>query len=260
MTSPDPALLHLEGLYDRVVSGTSQSVEELLRHDRVSEMCECYGKRHFVRLPDIAPRQALTEIASILKPLLEPLFEPVVVYHEETADGLLGYGSRFNRLDPGLVYDPAIRERLQALFVSIGVMDFGTRLSTCLMPLMRTIVGDVEWRRIYLYLYRQGDYVGVHDDSHVGNRIDVQFPVCVGGTGGIRVLSGNLLEMQVDATGTANILGSNMWHDVPPFVRTGRSKDAFRLNFGLRFVPPGTDGAGKKKAASPSGADRRWTR
>ena len=74
----------------------------------------------------------------------------------------------------------------------------------------------------------------------MGRRVDVQFPVTMGGSGGLRVLRDGLFEMHYDAAGTANILGPAMWHEVPPLMRSG-AVEPFRLNLGLRFTPDAAD-------------------
>jgi hypothetical protein len=119
----------------------------------------------------------------------------------------------------------------------VGFTAFGAGLGKARTPLIRRVVGDVTYRRAYLYLYREGDYIGAHDDHHVGNRIDVQFAVTLDGAGGIRVLSDGFFRMHYDVAGSMNILGPTMWHDVPQPLRVSPTATPRRLTIGLRFTP-----------------------
>src|SRR5262249_18724187 len=141
------------------------------------------------------------------------------------------------RVDPHCTRHPETREKLSLLLNSLGLTEFTSFLGGKLTPLIRYIAGPVNFRRGYFYLYDEGDYISVHDDHHVGARVDVQFPVSFGTSGGIRVLSEGFLRMHYDSAGSMNVLGPRIWHDVPPLLRGVSGNDPRRVNIGLRFTP-----------------------
>ena len=152
---------------------------------------------------------------------------------EPTPHGRLSDGARFRRVDPYCAPQP---EKLTRLLAALGLTDFGFRLASKLTPLIRHIAGPVTFRRLYFYLYKEEDYLSVHDDRHVGARVDVQFPVTLGTIAGVRVLSDGLLRVHYDSPGSMNVLGPCVWHDVPPLLRGVSGIEPQRLNIGLRFT------------------------
>src|SRR6185312_13136889 len=111
--------------------------------------------------------------------------------HAATEDGGLTDGASFARLDPTCSPRRASMEHLLEL---VGLAGFGRLLGERLTPLIRRLAGDVRYERVYCYLYAAGDYVSVHDDHHVGDRVDVQFAVSLHSVGGLRVLEDGLLR------------------------------------------------------------------
>jgi hypothetical protein len=140
-------------------------------------------------------------------------------------------------VDPHTNHDHAIREKLAVLLDQLGFAQFGALLAARLTPLIRKIVGQVSYRRVYFYFYKEGDYITAHDDHQVGARVDVQFPLTLRSSGGIRLLKGGFLEMQYDRAGSMNLLGPSIWHDVPPLMRSATGEDPLRINLGFRFTP-----------------------
>jgi hypothetical protein len=236
MLLSEASLSELQRHYDQILGLTPHVTRLLADLDLAQELRERYASARFARIEDVVPSQSLSVVATTLASILEPVIEEVTARHEAGPDGTLSYGSRFRRLDPACLGNPATREKLELLLDRLGLVAFGSALGLKLTPLIRRIVGDVSYRRAYLYVYEEGDYISAHDDHHVGNRIDVQFPLTVSGVGGIRVLSDGLLRMHYDVPGTMNILGPSMWHDVPPLLRTAATMPR-RVNLGLRFTP-----------------------
>ena len=61
------------------------------------------------------------------------------------------------------------------------------------------------------YIYNEGDYISVHNDHHVGQRVDVQLPVTLGTVAGVRVLSNGFLRTHYDTVGAMNVPGTRTW-------------------------------------------------
>jgi hypothetical protein len=162
--------------------------------------------------------------------------EHVALRQELDAAGRLSDGARFRRIDPVFLGHPDLSAKMSALLQQLGVVDFASSLARKLTPLICLIAGAVRFDRPYFYLYGEGDYISAHDDNHVGERVDVQFPVTTGSVGGVRVLADGFLRMHYDTTGSMNVLGPCMWHDVPPLLRIDTSVDPQRTVFGLRFL------------------------
>jgi hypothetical protein len=237
MALSETGLDDLQQHYDELLHLTPHATRLLAAPGLTDPLCQRYAATRFARVEDVLPAVPLTGVSMSLAAILEPLFEEVTTRHEVKPDGTLSYGSRFRRIDPACLGNPDTRAKLERLFDRLGLDTFGAALGHKLTPLIRHIVGDVRYSRTYLYLYEEADYIGAHDDHHVGNRIDVQFPVTVGGVGGIRVLSDGLFRIQYDNAGSMNILGPSMWHDVPPLLRAAPATPPRRVNLGLRFTP-----------------------
>ncbi len=214
------------------------AAEALLADPDLAEpMRQHYASTRFLHLEGVLNPEPLKAAAAGFSAMLAPLAQEVIMRHQPGPDGKLSDGSRFRRVDPAFGPDPALREKLGTVLERVGFLRFGAALGARLSPLIRRITGPVTYRRPYLYLYEEGDYISAHDDSHVGDRVDVQFPVTLAGAGGIRVLKDGLFEMVYDRTGSMNILGPAMWHDVPPLMRTDNGTAPRRVNIGLRFTP-----------------------
>lgn len=230
------ALAGLDGRCAQILSLTTEA-NQLLADLRLAEPIRSeYAEAGFVKVPNVAPAGALTGLLTDLLPILSPIAEEVSLLHAPTAQHTLSDGARFRRVDPHFARQPATREKLTCLLDSLGLLEFGFLLGTKLTPLIRYVVGPVSFQRVYFYLYREGDYISVHDDHHVGARVDVQFPVSIGTVAGVRVLSEGFLRMHYDSPGSMNILGPCVWHDVPPVLRGLAGVDPQRINIGLRFA------------------------
>lgn len=232
-----PPLDRLEENYAAVLQLTSRAQALLANLESTAELRSVYAATRFVRVTDVLPGDALTELAARLGALLRPLATVVLFPHAPKHQSVLSFGGRFHKVDTGRPLGSKGQSKLDRLLGELGVTAFGGKLGVALTPLVRAIVGDVEYQRTYFYFYDEGDYIGAHDDSHVGERIDVQFPITFDGVGGIRVLSDGLFRMHYDRAGVMNILGPSMWHEVPPVVAVTDGKPPRRVNVGLRFEP-----------------------
>jgi hypothetical protein len=197
-----------------------------------------YASTGFVKVHGVLPAESFTALVDDLLPVLGAVAEPVLLRHQPTLHGGLSDGACFARIDPGCSSESGMLSRL---FDMLGLHAFGALLAARVSPLVRHLAGDVNYKRLYCYVYREGDYVSVHDDHHVGDRVDVQFAHSEGSHGGLRVLTDGLLQMQYDRPGSMNVLGPRVWHDVPPLLRASDGVDPQRLNLGLRFIPVQAD-------------------
>jgi len=202
---------------------------------RAKKLRDAYQRLGFVKVSSVLPASPFSEFFALLLPLLSRICEEVSQKHQVQSGNVLSDAWRFRRIDPYCLRNPVTREMMSTLLEDIGLSSFTSMLASKLTPLVGYIVGPVRYTRSYFYLYLEGDYISVHDDHHVGDRVDVQFPVSIGTVGGIRILSDGFLTMFYDDIGSMNILGPRVWHDVPPIMRISSSVDPTRLNLGLRF-------------------------
>jgi hypothetical protein len=191
----------------------------------------------FAKVDGVLQPDSLLSLVQHLLPFFLPIAELVTMRQVPEPDHRLPPGARFWRVDPHTRRDPDIRLRMTQLLGRLGFVRFGALLAAKLTPKIRAVVGPVSYRRVYFYIYKEGDYISVHDDHHVGARVDVQFPLTIGSSGGIRVLKHGFLETFYDRAGSMNLLGPAVWHDVPPLLRAPAGDAPLRVNLGFRFTP-----------------------
>lgn len=227
----------LDGLYDGLLALTPRAREMLADPSRAEEAQREYAEVGFVTVADVLPAAAWTELATLLLPILSVVAEPVTMRHRPESGTVLSDGSCFRRVDPHCIRVPETRATMALLLDKLGLSSLGAMLATELTPLVRAVAGPLCYQHNYFYLYEEGDYISVHNDHQVGDRVDVQFPVSLDTVGGIRILDGGLLRMRYDRAGAMNILGPRVWHDVPPLLRANHKRAPHRFNMGFRFVP-----------------------
>ncbi len=191
----------------------------------------------FLTVPDVLPATVWVRLAEHLLPLLCSISIRVGLEHRETSATTLSVGATFRRVDPHRIHEPDVRAKMAFVLDELGLTELGSSLADLLTPLIRRIVGPLSFRHCYFYIYEEGDYVSIHNDHQVGDRVDVQFPVSLNTAGGIRVLSRGYMQMRYDVAGSMNVLGSRVWHEVPPLLRNDANTAPRRLNMGLRFTP-----------------------
>jgi hypothetical protein len=227
----------VDARYGEVLALTPHG-RRLLATPRLAEpLREAYRAARFVTIADVLPAEPFAALVIGLLPMLTPVAEQVVMRHVPNPDHTLSDGFRFARVDPDRLSHPDTGAKLRELLRRLGLVEFASQLASQLTPLIRFIAGPVGFRRVYFYIYREGDYISVHDDHQVGDRLDTQFPVSLGTNAGLRVLEGGYLRMHYDACGSMNVLGPCVWHDVPPIVRDSSGADPMRFNMGFRFTP-----------------------
>ena len=227
----------LADCYGQVLELTPRACELLADPAGADDLQKEYAAAGFLKIANILPAEALTRLVTTVLPVLSVIAEEVTLRQEPGADHKLSDGARFRRVDPYCVRHPASREKMSTLLRELGLTELGALLAERLTPLVHHVAGRVSFERTYFYVYEEGDYISVHDDRHVGGRVDVQFPVTLGTVAGVRVLSEGLLRMHYDATGSMNVLGPNVWHDVPPILRLTPEVAPRRFNMGFRFMP-----------------------
>jgi hypothetical protein len=225
--------------YGEILQLTPRAAELMARQESLAALRKEYAGARFVAVRDVLPPDSFTTLVTTLLPLFSAIAEPVTMRHTAGASGALSDGFRFLRIDPECALSAETGGKLARLLSVLGILDFASLLAHRLSPLVRCIAGPVSFRRAYFYLYREGDYISVHDDRQVGDRVDVQFPVTLGAEAGIRILADGFLEMRYDEVGSMNVLGPCTWHDVPPLLRSASGVDPVRFNMGFRFTPAG---------------------
>lgn len=201
-----------------------------------------YGKLGVIQIPDFL----LAEKAASLGERLYEIFHPFTARSEKLArvlhvDGksILGSSFRFSRVDPNF---PEIDERqrgvLMERFAEVGLERFGGELGRMATPLVRYLTGNEElsYQKIYVFLYEEGDYIGPHTDAHLGDRVNLQFPVPLGAATGFRALHEGRFHLYEDTLGSARILGPDVWHEVLPVLRTNSEVRPRRVLISLRYT------------------------
>jgi hypothetical protein len=110
------------------------------------------------------------------------------------------------------------------------------RLSRQIEPLINSIVGSCSFSCSSIFLYTEHDYLGLHNDASLGDRVNALLPLSLNTVGGIRVLYKERLKTYYDLPGGLNVLGPRVWHDVPPILRFHADADPARMNLTMRYV------------------------
>lgn len=226
----------IEGQYARILALTPRATDLLADPGRADAAREEYAATGFATVRDVLPPDAWIGLVTNMLPILSAIAEEVTMLQVPTSAETLSDGARFRRVDPHCIRHPEIREKMLTLLGKLGFVELGSLLASKLTPLIHRIAGPVSFRRTYFYIYDEGDYISAHNDHHVGDRVDVQFPVSLGTPGGLRILSAGFLEMRYDSAGAMNVLGPRVWHDVPPVLRVRPDVAPRRFNMGFRFT------------------------
>jgi hypothetical protein len=233
-------LSELSRRFDAVIALTDRGEKLLTETGRDPTMRDDFARIGFVQVQNIVQAEALTALVDALLPILDPIAADVAMLHSEVSPDTLTHGHRFRRVDPHDVRLDEVRQELLQLFDRIGLTEFGLRLGSKLTPLIRYIVGPVRYQRLGFNVYVEGDYISAHNDHHMGDRVNVQFPVTLGAAGGIRVLCEGLFKVYYDRPGAMNVLGPRVWHDVPPLLQMS-GVSPVRLTLSMRFGPDTSD-------------------
>lgn len=215
-----------------VLGTLARRLAEAPARDAVEAARQRWIKYRFTEIADVVDVGWLQREAAVLWSALRPVAEPVIVA-PRVGDGVLTQGMRYCRVDPGR---PTVPERVSApmneVYERLQLHEWGAELSARIEPIVSAIFDTpVRYDRVYFLLYEPGDYIGPHNDAQTGQRVNVQFPVVVGGTAGLRVLDW-AWHTYPDTPGLLRILGPEVWHEVLPLVG---GQNAYRINVSLRY-------------------------
>lgn len=200
--------------------------------DAIERAREHWNTYRFAEVPDAVDPDWLRAQAAVLWPALRPIAE-TSVSAPRVANGAVADGWRLKRVDPGRPDVPdAIKGPMNELYARMKLQEWGADLSRQVEPIVSAILGNVvRYDRVYFLLYENDDYIGPHNDVQTGPRVNVQFPITVGGVAGLRVLDYDWHTYR-DTPGLLRILGPLVWHEVLPLLG---GPDAYRLNISLRY-------------------------
>ncbi len=102
-------------------------------------------------------------------------------------------------------------------------------------PVLQRITGVTRFVGCKIFAYDEGDYLSIHNDAQLGDRVNMLLPVTFDATACIRVLYDERLRVYYDLPGCINILGPSVWHDVPPLLRRDADTTPLRMNFVIRY-------------------------
>ena len=220
----------------------SERALRLLEHptDDIELRAE-YERMGVVQVDGFADPGRVVDFEKQLYPRLSPLCTPSIFRHkivdQKNGTGYLTLGQRFSRVDPGS-HDPGSKERAlyEKEFLETGLTAFGEEIGELVVPFVEHIVGaKVTYQRIYCFIYEEGDYIGPHNDSQIGWRVNVQFPIPYCAVTGFRVSKDGEWKLYYDMPGSLRILGPDVWHEVLPVLRLTEEAKPHRMLLSLRF-------------------------
>jgi len=206
---------------------------------RVGELREIYRQLRFVQVDDMVRPDRLAEVARRAAELARPYTTRCERPHD-VAPGSLAGGYRFDRIDwgahAGSRHGEEDRAALRAVFDASGLSRFAGELAQAALPFLEAVVDrELSYDRVFLLVYREGDFIDPHGDSQVGQRLMVQMPACFGCRTALRILKDGYLEPFYDEPGCLRILGPGIWHDVLPILRLEPDRPPERVLVSLRF-------------------------
>ncbi|MBO9468454.1 hypothetical protein J7443_24740 [Tropicibacter sp. R15_0] len=119
--------------------------------------------------------------------------------------------------------------------VQAQLLKTGEALAGSMAPVLRKITGVTQYAGCKIFAYDEGDYLSMHNDAQLGERVNMLLPVSFNSVGCIRILYDERLHVYYDSPGCINILGPSIWHDVPPLLRYDAQNRPLRMNFVIRF-------------------------
>ncbi len=200
-----------------------------------------YRRMGVVQIDDVLDRDRLIELTDRFRRELNPFLAIMTKQHRILGEGsaqALGTGFRFGRADPALVRQKARREAMVEKFEELGLETFGDQLSEALTPFVHHVI-EQTWpsRRVYCFIYREGDYISAHNDSQTGDRVNVQFPVPLATSTCFRAMDEDgRFRLYYDHPGCMRILGPRVWHEVPPILRWSPDQEPWRVLLSLRYM------------------------
>lgn len=180
-------------------------------------------------------------LRGLLEPWLDELTRVAVrdVRLDSIRDDDLIMGGRYRRVDVG---HPLVDSGRSAEMVGVlrrsGIEGQADVLAATVLPTVRVVTGTaVEFVRMQLLLYEEGDYIGPHTDQRSGDRYNVQLPVNWHGASGLRIFQRSGQQVLHDEPGVLRFLGPYVWHEVLPILRDSSDRKPRRAVLSLRFEP-----------------------
>jgi hypothetical protein len=237
MTSSTPLGASLETLDERyravlVLTDSARTLSQDV--SGCASLAARFRSTGYVQVSHAVDQQALVGLCAALWPILAPLAFPVFVPHEPDR-GNLSSGGRLRRVDPRSLDPDGQGATLTEVLRGIGLTEFGRLFAELFDPLLTAITGGLDYERVFVNLYEEGDYLTAHDDAHMGERFDVNLSATMDGVCGLRVLSGGSLVTHYD-DGSISILGPRVWHEVPPLLRVPGWPPPRRMTITLRYL------------------------
>lgn len=219
---------------------SEQALRLLERPEDSVELRAEYESMGIIQVDGFADSEKIVELGERLYSRLSPLCRPATLPHQViNLNGTrhLTSGYQFSRIDPGFL-PPASKERAlyEKEFSEAGLTGFGDKIGERITPLVKYIVrAEVSYQRTYCFIYEEGDYIGPHNDSQTGWRINAQFPISLSAATGFRALKDGEFRLYYDAPGCLRILGPDVWHEVLPVLRATEEVAPHRVLLSLRF-------------------------
>ncbi len=193
-----------------------------------------------VQIDGFIHAEPLLDLGDRLWKALNPFAKTSSQKHEFVSEGRisgLSTGFRFQVADPSRFPEESRAELLEQ-YRKIGILEIGEELGQMLTPLIHYIIReDLPFKRVFCFLYREGDYISPHNDHQTGHRVNVQFPITMNAATGFRALETDYtLRLYNDNPGCLRILGPLVWHEVLPVIRTSPEVEPRRFLISLRYM------------------------
>jgi len=176
---------------------------------------EEFRRRQFVQLEGVVDPTPLVPVVDRIlqagRQLETPRIKPLSVSGTQIDSGF-----RFSRIDWASHPQAA---QLRHLFDQEGLTALGESIAEAFRPLVELALDSpARYDRVFLLIYREGDFIGPHGLDSTGRRVNVQIPLVRGCRTAMRVTDGDTLRLAYDAPGSARLLGTGFCHEVLPVL------------------------------------------
>ena len=219
---------------------SSQTLEMVDDPSKAEAYRDTFKRLGVVQINDFADSSMLLQFGDQVWNELSPYWKESKQSHEIVKSGRisgLSTGFKFHNVDP-IRHRGESRDALVKKYKELGLVEIGRELGEMLTPLIQYIIDEpLPYKRVFCFLYCEGDYISPHNDHQTGHRVNAQFPVPMSAVTGFRAMGEDgRLEVYYDKPGCLRILGPFTWHEVLPVLRLTEDVEPRRFLFSLRYM------------------------
>ncbi|WP_444942324.1 hypothetical protein ACJJI3_10010 [Microbulbifer sp. ZKSA004] len=216
--------------------------QKVLEPDFLDSCKASYQDKGFFNVPDIVNADLFNDhIYQFYKSIKSILVNKTIRKHDEftfkDVEMISNAGFSFYRL---LMKSRCIPKEHQDTYIDIcrefQLVELANLLNKFTGPLLNYCTDKaMKLVDVKCFIYEEGDYIGVHNDRHVEHHINFQFPVNINTIGTFRYMNDGNLKLNYDQDGGAKAMCGDIWHDVPPIIRSGEGEDPVRIVYMLVY-------------------------